>query len=264
MAEFQHKHVVITGGTSGIGKATARLFVKQGASVLITGLEPRRGEAAISDLPAGPGRVRFCRADMQDPVQVAAMFGEFDRTFGALDILFNNAGVNCPGPLEMLSEAQWDACMDTNLKGAFLAMREAVPRLRQRGGGVIVNNASNAGLVGRAADPAYCASKAGLIMLTRSAALAYAQDRIRVNVVCPGPVSDTRLMDTYLQQAADPVTAAAAALAAAPLAAAYGRMITPDEVAAAVLYLCSDAACMVTGAVLTIDGGKSAGLPRTT
>jgi NAD(P)-dependent dehydrogenase (short-subunit alcohol dehydrogenase family) len=125
---------------------------------------------------------------------------------------------------------------------------------------VIINNASNAGLTARAHDPVYAASKAGLVMLTRSMALAHAQDRIRVNAICPGPVGDTVLMQDYIATADDPAARAESVIRAAPMAAAWGRMITPEEIAAAVLFLCSDAAVMITGAVLAIDGGKSAGI----
>jgi len=124
---------------------------------------------------------------------------------------------------------------------------------------VIVNISSNAGLVARPQDPAYSASKAGLVMLTRSMALAHAAERIRVNAVCPGPVSRTTIFEEYVQRYSDPQAAVAGLMAAAPMAKALGRLIVPDEVAAAVVYLCSDEAQMVTGAILAVDGGKSAG-----
>jgi NAD(P)-dependent dehydrogenase (short-subunit alcohol dehydrogenase family) len=165
------------------------------------------------------------------------------------------------GAVDEIDEATWDECLETNLKSAYLASREAIPRMRRVHGGVIVNNASNAGLIARARDPVYCASKAGLIMLTRSMALAHAPDRIRVNAVCPGPVAGPTI-DRSVAAAADPAAELAATIAAAPLAAAAGRLIEPDEVAAAVLYLCSDQASMVTGAVIAVDAGKSAGIPR--
>ena len=198
--------------------------------------------------------------DVSDARSVADAFGVLDGA-GRLDIVVNNAGINTVGRVEDLSEADWDACLDTNLKGAFLVARQAVPRLRSTGGGVIVNVASNAGLVARADEPAYSVSKAGLLMLTRSLALAHAEDRIRVNAVCPGPVGDTRIMDGNLARAADPAAALASYLRKAPLAEAWGRLIEPAEVAALIRFLCSDAAVMITGAVVAIDGGKSAGGP---
>ena len=253
----------ITGGNSGIGRACALALVREGADVLITGQNAGRGEQVATELnETGPGRAVFWPADVRDAAQVQSAFAELDRVFGGLDILLNNAGVNAFGAVDTLSEADWDACFDTNLKGVFLCSREASPRLRRRGGGVIINNASNAGLIARADDPAYCASKAGLIMLTRSMALAHAADRVRVNAVCPGPISNTRLLEEYVSHTPDPAAARQALAATAPLAAALDRLITPEEVAGLVLYLCGDEAQMMTGAIIAIDGGKSAGLPR--
>mgnify|MGYP000507141207 CR=1 FL=1 len=260
--KFSGKVAVITGGGSGIGKATAKAFVEEGADVLIIGRSLDGLKQAVQELGGEARNVHFSVADVRNADQVTAAFIEVDRRFGGLDILFNNAGINLVGSVDQLSEEDWDNCLDINLKGAFLTSREAIPRMRRRGGGVIVNNASNAGLVARAIDPAYCASKAGLIMLTRSMALAHAADRIRVNAICPGPVSETGLLLEHLEGQPDPNAAIASILTTAPLAAAMGRMITPEEVAAAVLFLCSDEAQMITGAVLSIDGGKSAGIQR--
>lgn len=260
---FTGRVALITGGNSGIGRACALALVREGADVLITGQNVERGKQTATELNrAGPGRAIFWPADVRDATQVRSAFVELDRVFGSLDILFNNAGVNTFGAVDTLSEAEWDTCFDTNLKGVFLCSREAIPRLRARGGGVIINNASNAGLIARADDPAYCASKAGLIMLTRSMALAHAADRIRVNAVCPGPISNTRLLEEYVSRTPDPAAARQALAATAPLAAAFDRLITPEEVAGLVLYLCADEAQMMTGAIIAIDGGKSAGLPR--
>ena len=201
--------------------------------------------------------------DVADARSVEDGFAEMDRT-GRLDIVVNNAGIDVVGRVEDLSEAEWDACLDTNLKGPFLVARQAVPRLRSTGGGVIVNVASNAGVVARADEPAYSTSKAGLLMLTRCLALAHAEDRIRVNAVCPGPVGDTGIMDRNLAQAPDPAAALGSYLRKAPLAAAWGRLIEPREVAALIRFLCSDAAMMITGASIAIDGGKSAAGPALT
>ncbi len=252
---------MITGGTSGIGLATARALSAQGVDVLLLGRDARRGRDAVDALASGAGRASFVAADVRDSKQVASAFADADRTFGRVDILFNNAGTDAVGPIDVIDEDGWDTCIDTNLKGAFLASREAIPRMRAVGGGVIVNNASNAGLLARARDPVYCASKAGLIMLTRAMALAHAADRIRVNAVCPGPVSGA-MIDRAIAKTPDPAVELAATISAAPLAAAVGRLIAPEEVAAAVLYFCSDLAAMITGAVLAVDAGKSAGIPR--
>lgn len=252
---------VVTGGTSGIGLATAHALAAQGVDVLVTGRDRDRGEGAQRELAVHGARAVFVPGDAGAAADVGRAFEVADRMFGRVDILFNNAGVGAVGSVDTLDEAAWDACIDTNLKGAFLASRAAIPRMRLVGGGVIVNNASNAGLVARARDPVYCASKAGLIMLTRAMAVAHASDRIRVNAVCPGPVAGPAI-ELAIEAAADPVAERAATIAAAPFAFALGRMIGTEEVAAAVVFLCSDAAAMITGAVLAVDAGKSAGIPR--
>jgi len=256
---FSGRTVLVTGGSSGIGLATARAFVEEGASVMITGIDRERGEATAGELGEQAAHVLM---DVRSPEAVAAAFQALDRWRGGLDILVSNAGVGAGGGVDEVTVELWDDCFDTNVRGAFLSGREAIPRMRARGGGVIVATASNAGLVARAADPVYCASKAALIMLTRAMALAHAADRIRVNAVAPGPVADTLIMESNLARADDPVAEVTSTINASPMARALGRMITPREIAEAVLYLASDAAAMVTGAVLAVDGGKSAGIPR--
>jgi NAD(P)-dependent dehydrogenase (short-subunit alcohol dehydrogenase family) len=251
---------VVTGGASGIGLATARALASDGAAVYIAVRDLTRGRQVASEAAARGLDIRAIGMDVSDARSVADGFGEIDAA-GRLDIVVNNAGTDMVGRIEDLSEADWDACLDTNLKGPFLVARQAIPRLRKSGGGVIVNVASNAGLVARADEPAYSTSKAGLLMLTRSLALAHAADRIRVNAVCPGPVGGTGIMDRNLARASDSAAALASYVGRAPLAAAWGRLIEPDEVAAMIRFLCSDRAAMITGATIAIDGGKSAADP---
>ena len=247
---------VVTGGATGIGLATARALATDGAAVYIAGRDAVRSGRVAAEETARGLDIRAVAMDVADAGSVDAAFAEID-VAGRLDVVVNNAGINMVGRVEHLSEMDWDACLDTNLKGPFLVARAAIPRLRSTGGGAIVNVASNAGLVARADEPAYSTSKAGLLMLTRALARAHAEDRIRVNAVCPGPVGDTGIMDRNLAQAADPAVALASYIAKAPLAAAWGRLIKPDEVAALIRFLCSDAAAMITGATVTVDGGKS-------
>jgi len=248
---------VVTGGASGIGRATAFLLARQGARVFVGDYHPiaanKAGfaEAGIVDMPC----------DMRREDQVEALIERAVRGTGRLDILVNSAGVGLVKQITDVTEAEWDECLDTNLKGAFLACRHAIRRMQTGAGGAIVNIASNAGLLPRAHDPVYSVSKAALVALTKSLALCHARDRVRVNAVCPGPVEATRMMDVDLDQAPDRAAAVQNLLAASPLAKAHARMITPEEVAEAVLYLVSDVSLMVTGTAVAIDGGKSLGVP---
>jgi NAD(P)-dependent dehydrogenase (short-subunit alcohol dehydrogenase family) len=247
---------VVTGGANGIGRATAVLLAQQGAKVFVGDFRPREenqrcfAELGITQLTCD---VRV-ESDVRRLVETA---GAAD----GLDILVNNAGIGMVKPITDVTEAEWDACLDTNLKGAFLTTKHSIAFMRRRGGGAIVNISSNAGLLPRAHDPVYSTSKAALIALTKSLALCHAPERIRVNAVCPGPVCDTGMMNADLAAAADPEATRQQFIAASPLAKAHARMITPDEVAEAVLYLAGDAAAMVTGTAIAIDGGKSLGVP---
>jgi 3-oxoacyl-[acyl-carrier protein] reductase len=181
---------------------------------------------------------------------------------GRIDILINNAGIGMVKQITEVTEDDWDRCLDTNLKAAFFGSKHAVKHMQSSGrGGAIINTASNAGLLPRTHDPVYSISKMALVALTKSLALCHAKDRIRVNCVCPGPVGDTGMMNADLDKAPDREAAIQQFIAASPLARAEGRMIRPEEVADAIVYLASDAAMMVTGTAIAIDGGKSLGVP---
>jgi NAD(P)-dependent dehydrogenase (short-subunit alcohol dehydrogenase family) len=248
---------VVTGGASGIGRACAELLSQCGAKVFVGDFDPMEestaafGEQGIVQLPCD---VRV-EVDVQRLIEAAAQVAQ------GLDILVNNAGIGLIKQIPEVTEAEWDAVFDTNLKGAFLGCKHAIPWMRRRGGGSIINIASNAGLLPRAHDPVYSTSKGALVALTKSLALCHAPDCIRVNAVCPGPVADTRMMNGDLDEAQDRAALEAAIIAASPLAQAHGRMSSPAEIAQAVLYLASDAAAMVSGTALAIDGGKSLGVP---
>jgi NAD(P)-dependent dehydrogenase (short-subunit alcohol dehydrogenase family) len=255
--DLKSRVAVVTGGSSGIGRATALLLARHGARVFIGDLQPRAEDAqpfaelAISEL--------IC--DVRSEVQVRALVERAANQGGGLHILVSNAGIDLEKQLPEVSEAEWDACLDTNLKGSFLASKHAIPHLRASGGGAVVFTASNAGLLPRAHDPVYCTSKAALIALANSLALCHAPDKIRFNTVCPGPVARTGLIEESLAAAPDRSAAERQFIGASPLARALGRMIAPEEVAEAILYLVSDAAAMVTGTAVRIDGGKSLGVP---
>jgi len=248
---------VVTGGASGIGRATALLLAANGARVYVGDYDPISSNEQV--FPTAGIIQSACDVRRED--QVEALIDRAAREGCRLDILVNSAGVGLAKQITDVSEAEWDACLDTNLKGAFLACKYAIRRMQSGSGGAIVNIASNAGLLPRAHDPVYSVSKAALVALTKSLALCHARDRIRVNAVCPGPVEATRMMDADLDKAPDRAAAMQNLIAASPLAKAHGRMITPAEVAEAVLYLVSDASAMVTGTAVAIDGGKSLGVP---
>lgn len=248
---------VVTGGASGIGRATAVLLAEQGARVFVGDFDPVDGTAdesaqlGITELKCD---VR-AEADVQRLIDTAASEG------GGLDFLVNNAGIGMVKPITEVTDDDWDRCIDTNLKGAFLGCKHAIPHMRKRGGGSIVNMASNAGILPRAHDPVYSISKGALVALTKSLALCHSPDRIRINAVCPGPVGETRMMNADLDKAEDREATIKQFIKASPLARAAERMISPREVAEAILYLVSDASLMVTGTCIAIDGGKSLGVP---
>ena len=248
---------VITGGASGIGRATAILFAQHGARVFVGDFrltEESRAELTRLGIHAAACDVR--RVDeLQRLIDGAATAA------GRLDMLVNNAGIGMVKQIHEVSEEDWDKCLDTNFKAAFFGAKFAIPHLIAAGGGSIVNTASNAGLLPRAHDPVYSISKLALVGLTKSLALCHSKDRIRVNAVCPGPVGETGMMNADLAAAADRDATIQQFISASPLANAHGRMIRPEEVAEAILYLVSDAACMVTGTAIAIDGGKSLGVP---
>jgi NAD(P)-dependent dehydrogenase (short-subunit alcohol dehydrogenase family) len=255
--ELTGRVALVTGGASGIGRATALLLAEQGARVFVGDYQPRPENDSLF---AERGIVQQA-CDVRLEADVSRLVAAALRQAGGIDILVNNAGIVMVGQVTVRSEADWDACHDTNLIAAFLFARQVIPSMRARGGGAIVNVSSNAGLLPRAHDPIYSTSKGALNALTKSLALAHAADRIRVNAVCPGPVSETGIMNADLERASDPTAKAQQMIDASPLARALGRMITPDEVAQAILYLVSDAAAMVTGTLIAIDGGKSLGVP---
>jgi NAD(P)-dependent dehydrogenase (short-subunit alcohol dehydrogenase family) len=223
----------------------------------------------VGDLSPKPENAAFfadlgileVRCDVRREADVSALVAAAVSAGNRLDIAVHSAGVVLVKQITDVSEAEWDVCLDTNLKGAFFLARHAIEPMRRSGGGSIVHIASNAGLLPRAHDPVYSTSKAAVVAFTRSLALSHSVDRIRVNAVCPGPVSETGIMNNDLDAAPDRAAEADRFIAASPLARAHGRMITPDEVAQAVLYLVSDAAMMVTGTMIAIDGGKSLGVP---
>jgi NAD(P)-dependent dehydrogenase (short-subunit alcohol dehydrogenase family) len=253
MTRLTNKVALITGGTSGIGEATAILFAKEGASVAITGRNHKRGEEVRDKIMRAGGKSIFIPTDVRRSDDCRRAVEQTLAAFGQLDILFNNAGVFYPHTIVDCSEQEWDEQLDVNLKGTFLMSKFALPEMIRRGSGVIINNSSGWGIVGGDSAVAYCASKGGVVLLTKAMAIDHGRQGIRVNCICPGDVEtpmlpeDARMRGLNWQDYL-------AGCANRPL----GRIGTSDEIAKAALFLASDDSSFMTGAALVVDGGGTA------
>jgi NAD(P)-dependent dehydrogenase (short-subunit alcohol dehydrogenase family) len=248
MGQLQDKVALVTGGSSGIGRATALAMASQGARVVVSDVDARGGEETVARIRERKGQALFIRADVSNPEQVAGLIAGTLAAYGRLDCAFNNAGTEgAMATTAECSEENWDRIIAVNLKGVWLCMKAELSHMLKAGAGSIVNCASIAGLVGFAAAPAYVASKHGVVGLTKTAALESIKAGVRVNAVCPGIIR-TPMIDRATGGSAE---AEQQFLAAQPI----GRMGTPEEIAAAVVFLCSDAASLIAGQALAIDGG---------
>ena len=245
---FHGKVVLVTGGTSGIGRETAVAFAASGAKVVLAGRREDQGLKVVELIRGSGGEARFIGTDVSQSQQVDALVTEVVERYGALDVAFNNAGIEGTPyvPLENYSEETWDAVIDVNLKGLFLSMRHELPHL-VKSKGVMVNMASVAGLTGGRLGAAYYASKHGVIGITKSAAVEYADKGVRINAVAPGVISTDMAERAFFR---DPAIAARIK-SLHPM----GRLGIPAEVAKAVLWLCSSDSSFTTGHVLSVDGG---------
>jgi NAD(P)-dependent dehydrogenase (short-subunit alcohol dehydrogenase family) len=251
---LEGKRALITGGASGIGRATALLFGREGAAVAVADVDEAGGRAVAREIEAGGARALFVRCDVTQAADCRRTVEQAVAAFGGLDILFNNAGIIRRTTVLDITEDDWDRVMAVNVKSIYLLSHEVVPLMAAVGGGVIVNTASGWGLVGGRNAVSYCASKAAVVNMTRAMALDHGVQNIRVNCICPGD-TDTGM----LREEARQLGAAEAEFLAGAADRPLGRVGTPEEIAQAVLYLVSDAASFVTGTALVVDGGGLAG-----
>ncbi len=254
MPTLNGKRAVITGGASGIGKATALLFAREGAAIAIVDSDETQGQAVAQEINAAGGQAMFIRADVSRTEDGRHAVDATVSTLGGIDILFNNAGIIRRATVIDTTEDEWDRVLAVNVRSIFLMCKYAIPIMRQAGGGAIVNTGSGWGLIGGAQAAAYCAAKGAVVNLTRALAIDHGVDNIRVNCVCPGDTDTAMLRFEAGQLGVEEKTFLADA-ANRPLR----RVGQPEEIAQAVLYLASEASSFVTGAVLVVDGGGLAG-----
>lgn len=248
---YTGKVAFVTGAASGIGRATALAFAREGASVVVTDVSEQSNQETARLIEKEGGRAIAVRCDVTQVKDVKAALAKAVEAFGRLDFAFNNAGIEPrrSAPTAEYEEEEWNRILDINLRGVFLCMKCEIPLILKQGGGAIVNTSSGAGIVGIKGSPAYTAAKHGVIGLTRAAALDYAAQNIRINVVCPGYI-DTPMMDRFTGGTPE---GRAKVIAEEPV----GRMGKPEEIAAAVLWLCSDSAAFMIGHAMVIDGGQT-------
>jgi NAD(P)-dependent dehydrogenase (short-subunit alcohol dehydrogenase family) len=252
MGKLAGKVALITGAGSGIGRATALLFAREGARIVVSDVVPQGGNETVDMIKKSGGQAVFVESDVSRWADVQKMVATTLDAYGQLDILYNNAGIM--GKYIMTAdtpEEVWDRIVDINLKGVFLGSKCVIPVMLRQGGGVIVNTASTAGMIGLPGLPAYCASKAAVIQLTKTMALEYADKNIRVNCICPGGIT-TPMAAGYDADNPPPFKQSQA----------MRRFGQPEEVAKVALYLASDDSSFVTGTSAVVDGGWTAGIPK--
>ena len=246
------KVAIITGAARGIGAVCAEIFAREGAAVGILDTNETRGALVAEKIASEGGQALFCRCDVTKADEIDSAVEQVVSALGSPNVLFNNAGIAVVGGVEELSEEGWDRQFAVNVKSIFLVSRRVIPLMRAAGGGSIINMASESAFVGFPMHPAYCASKAAVVHLTRSMAIRYAPERIRVNSLCPGTI-DTELYQEFLAQQPDPAAVNAEILRLHPLG--IGQ---PEDIAWAAVYMASDESRYMTGTPLLVEGGITA------
>jgi len=252
--KLHEKCAIVTGGTSGIGKATALLFAREGAKVVLVGRDESRGRATASIIDKEGGQATFVKADVSRSSDVKKMVEETIQTYRRIDILFNNAGVNPIGTAVDTPEEVWNYVISVNLTGAFLCCKYVLPHMLKQGGGVIINMGSVNSFMAFENEVAYDASKGGVLMLTKATALDFAKRNIRVNCICPGIIK-TPLVQKISDESGEPT------IDAIRKKHPMNRLGLPEEVAKVALFLASDDSSFITGEAIAVDGGILAGWP---
>jgi NAD(P)-dependent dehydrogenase (short-subunit alcohol dehydrogenase family) len=253
MTSLKGKVALITGSASGMGKAAALLFAEAGARLAVVDINDALGNGVVAEIKSKGGEAIYIRADVSKEPELAKMVDETVRSFGRLDVFWHNAGNAGPGSIERTSEADYDFTMALHVKGGFFGAKHAIGPMRKAGGGAILFTSSLAGLKASRASPVYSLAKSSLVMLTKCLALHYSKENIRVNCICPGPV-ETPLWPSFAGRDSDlhnPEEVAKMYRQRTPM----GRFGEPEEIARAGLFLASDAASYITGAILSVDGG---------
>ncbi|MDG6925150.1 MAG: SDR family oxidoreductase [Nitrososphaerota archaeon] len=254
--KLQGKVAIVTGGNSGIGRATSLLFAREGAKVVVAARDASKGEEVVQQIKRVSGEAVFVKTDVSKSEDVKRLVERTVSLYGRVDILFNNAALSPVGNVLTTSEEEWRAVIDTNVNGAFLCTRYVLPHMLKQGGGAIVNTGSINSLMAMKDEAAYDTSKGGVLMLTRATAMDFAKDGVRVNCICPGAIETPMLRD-ILDKAPNPEEAEADLIRKHAL----GRVGTPEEVARVALFLASDDSSFITGAAIAVDGGMLAGWP---
>jgi len=258
MGRLDGKVAIVTGAGSGIGEASAKLFAKENAKVVVADIDPAKGQRVVKEIKDAGGDSTFIQVDVTKVSNMERMIKTTVQTYGKINILYNNAGMAGPKGVEDVAEDEWEQCIKINMLGGFFATKFAVPEMRKAGGGSILFTSSLAGIVGSKFSPTYSSAKGGIVLLTKSLALALAKDNIRVNCICPSLVS-TPMAPDFVRSSPDEDKSVTEAtiqryLSSVPM----GRLAQPQEVAYAALFLVSDEASFITGAALPVDGGTTA------